>query len=843
MSIANNVAALSVVFVAATTAIGGSPLSTPTTLPEQVREVVFAERSLNYDGHWYANFGYYADSRERKAHGSFGRLAKIDVRSGQVTRLVDDPDGAVRDPTVHYDGKTIVFSYRPAGTDYYHLYEIQSDGTGLKQLTDGPFDDIEPMWMPDDTLVFVSTRGKRWVQCWLTHVAIMHSCDREGNNIQQISANIEHDNTPWPLADGRILYQRWEYIDRSQVHYHHLWTMNPDGTGQMVYYGNLHPGVVMIDAKPIPDTEEVVAIFSPGHGRKEHAGAIEIVNPKRGPDDEASAVRITAEGDFAYRDPYPITDDLFLAARQHQLVWIDRQGQRSELYRVDDARKEHDVWPHEPRPLVPRRRERRIPSRVDPQQVTGQMFLANVNEGRKMQGLEKPITELLVIESLPKPINYTGGMEPLSYGGTFTLERLLGRVPVEADGSAYFEVPALRSVFFVAVDEDGDSVKRMQSFTSVMPGETVGCVGCHEHRTKTPDLASITSTPLALGREASVIEPIVGVPDVFDFPRDIQPILDRHCVECHRPERREGGVLLTADHGPLYSHSYYTLTYLGQFVDGRNDPKSNLDPYSIGAVASPLMKKLRGGHHDVKASPNELNTVRYWIETAAPYPGTYAALGSGMIGGYAENEQVNHPGTDWPETKPGIAAIERRCVSCHPKIPKHLSDNSEISFWRPDWADPNLRRTRHVVFNLTRPSQSLMLRAPLAKSAGGDGLCGAVKDPQSDSATNPPAKQSAEVFKSTEDPDYRAILAMIEAGEKSLNQRKRFDMPGFQPTPQYVREMKRFGILEPDFVVGSDPIDVYQTDQAYWQSLWYRPSGEAMEHDRGNDTTIAGEFR
>ena len=83
--------------------------------------------------------------------------------------------------------------------------------------------------------------------------------------------------------------------------------MNPDGTDPMVYYGNLHPGVVMIDAKPIPDCDQVLAIFSPGHGRKEHAGAIQIVTPKQGPDHEPSAVRITAENDFSYRDPYPIT--------------------------------------------------------------------------------------------------------------------------------------------------------------------------------------------------------------------------------------------------------------------------------------------------------------------------------------------------------------------------------------------------------------------------------------------------------------------------------------------------------------------------------------------------------
>ena len=189
----------------------------------------------------------------------------------------------MRDPQVHYDGQKILFSYRKGGTEHYHLYEINADGTGLRQLTDGPYDDIEPTYLPDGDIVFVSTRCKRWVNCWLTQVAVLYRCDADGRNIRPISSNNEHDNTPWPLPDGRILYTRWEYVDRSQVHYHHLWAANPDGTGQMICYGNLHPGIVMIDAKPIPGTDKVVAIFSPGHGQREHAGEVTIVDPKRRP--------------------------------------------------------------------------------------------------------------------------------------------------------------------------------------------------------------------------------------------------------------------------------------------------------------------------------------------------------------------------------------------------------------------------------------------------------------------------------------------------------------------------------------------------------------------------------
>ena len=145
---------------------------------------------------------------------------------------------------------------------------------------------------------------------------------RTGQISRAVSSNNEHDNTPWPLPDGRVLYQRWEYVDRSQVHYHHLWTMNPDGTGQMVYYGNLHPGILMIDAKPIPGANTVVAIFSPGHGRREHEGAITVVDPSAGPDSLASARTIRETPDC--RDPYPLSESFFLAAHGPEIVVLKR---------------------------------------------------------------------------------------------------------------------------------------------------------------------------------------------------------------------------------------------------------------------------------------------------------------------------------------------------------------------------------------------------------------------------------------------------------------------------------------------------------------------------------------
>ncbi len=257
-------------------------------------EVVFACRQPGKGSHWYENFGYQAFDPQLKLSGSQGRLCRLHLGTGQLTQLLVDLEGSVRDPQVHYDGQKILFSYRRGDSDYYHLYEINCEGTRLRQLTDGPYDDIEPTYLPDGSIMFCSSRSNRWVNCWYSQVATLYRCDGSGRNIQPISANIEHDNTPWPLPDGRVIYQRWEYVDRSRVAFHHLWTANPDGTNQMVFYGNMHPGTVMLDAKPIPGTAgEVVAIFSPGHGRAEHQGAVTIVTPTAGPDEPASARQIS----------------------------------------------------------------------------------------------------------------------------------------------------------------------------------------------------------------------------------------------------------------------------------------------------------------------------------------------------------------------------------------------------------------------------------------------------------------------------------------------------------------------------------------------------------------------
>jgi hypothetical protein len=836
------VAAISLWLLAAHLALAGpsSGKGRPTSQPDllalarqgvmaDATQIVFAARNAGRDPHWYANFGYWSEDASRMMYGPpGGRLCKLDLLSGKVTALIDDPRGAVRDPTVHYDGRKILFSWRKGDSHYYNLHEINADGTGLRQITSGPHDDIEPCYLPSGDLVFCSSRCNRWVNCWYTQVAIVYRCDADGKNIRPISSNIEHDNTPAVLPDGRILYTRWEYVDRSQVDFHHLWTFNPDGTNQMTYYGNMQIGTVMIDAKPIPGTNKVGAIFSRGHGANEHAGALMIVAPDGGPDLSRSAVAVKGAPP-GVRDPYPLGGEWFLVASRNSIVLVDgARGQTQSLY-TDRQQL------HEPQPLRARPRERVIANRVSPSQATGRLILSNIALGRRMTGVAPgQVTKLLVLESLPKPINYSGGSGPLTWRGTFTLERVLGTVPVEPDGSAYMELPANRPVFFVALDQSDLSVKRMQSFVSVMPGETTSCVGCHEERTQTAP----SHNPMALRRAPSRIQPFEGLPDVVDFPRDVQPILDRHCVACHDYDAhavagktwgpRAGKVILSGDRGPQFSHSYWSLVAGKQIADGRNGA-GNQPPRTIGSSASPLLRKLDGTHYGVKASDREWRTIWMWIESGATYPGTYAALGTGMVGvgmfGNPKDPTVKPP--------PAYAVFQKRCGSCHVvpdedgrhapnKVPlpqpvaggvkmqtKHerpLIDN-----------DPMATRGAQILFNLSRPEKSVFLLAPLSPRAGGLDLC------RSLDKAGRPTTRPATVFADTDAPDYMLLLAPIRRSAEVLSQIKRFDMPGFQPNDGYIREMKRYGIL-PATLAPTDPVDAYATDRAYWRSFWHEPA-------------------
>lgn len=815
-------AACCALYNAVPNAVASSPKQEPVAQPaaigdplRQVREVVFAVRLPYDDPHWYANIGYYCNDEHKKAYAGngkpdVGKLCRLDLTTGKVMVLLDAKSGSVRDPQVNYDGDKVLFSYRKEGADFYHLYEIGIDGTGLRQITSAAFDDYEPCYLPDGDIIFVSTRCRSWVNCWKTQVGVLYRCDADGHQIHRVSYSGEHDNTPWVLPDGRLMYTRWEYVDRSQVEFHHLWVMNPDGTGQEILFGNMHPGTVMIDAKPIPGSDKIMANFSPGHGVTDHKGIATILSLDEGPD-APNAARKLNKGPLI-EDPFPLSEDCILVARGKNLQVINGQGKVKTIY----------SWPgagdlREPRPVRARQREPIIASRVDWKQATGRMLLSDVYAGRNMVGVKRgQVKKLLLLEILPKPVNFSGGPDLVSWLGTFTLERVLGTVPVEPDGSAYFEVPACRPVFFVALDQDDLSVQRMHSFTTVMPGESAGCVGCHESRNQTPNLATVQ----ALSRPPSRIQAFAGFPNVIDFVRDIQPIFDQHCVRCHNYGQRDGQVVLAGDLGPEWSHSYFSLLAHLQVADGRNG-LGNYAPRAIGSAASPLLDKLKSGHYGVQVTPRQWRTVWLWIEGGAPFAGSYGALRN-------EEEQAREYQAMARVMQYGGEVLQRRCSKCHllnqPRsetglpIPFNpITGGNRRGVNRPTGVyerivledDPIARLSLHILLNFTHPDLSPLLLGPLARQAGGWESCGAI-------------------FPGTDDPDYQRMLKGIQQGKAELDVRPRWGTADFQPNRQYVREMKRFGILPSNYDASTEKIDVFATDLMYWRSLWHHPAANAQ---------------
>jgi len=555
-----------------------------------------------------------------------------------------------------------------------------------------------------------------------------------------------------------------------------LWTVNPDGTGQMTYFGNEFAGTAMLDAKPIPGSEKIVASFSPGHGRHEHYGHVTVVDPKNGPDDLSMARNISKRS--SWKDPYALSEECFLAVNPRGIHVMDGAGQTELVYSLPDTERSRFEC-HEPRPLRARPREKTVAPRIDLEQPTGTLVLGDIYDGRNMKGVKRgDIKKLLVLEQLPMPVHFSGGMESISIGGSFTLARILGTVPVEADGSANFDAPASRSLFFVALDENDEAVKRMQSFVTLQPGEVAGCVGCHEKRTHTA-----APTPMlqlrALTRDPDKIQPIPelptsadGTPMALDFHRDIQPILDRNCVECHNPDRREGKIDLCGDHTMQFCVSYWTIRNHNLVADGRNQAYGNREPRSIGSAASRLLDYADGGHHDVKLTETEKVRLRLWVESSGTYAGTYASLGCGVY-------HLNLPGH----------VLQQRCASCHAK-------------GKP-WPEVLHRLNYRPRCNLDRPEKSLLLMAPLAKSAGGEGACG-------------------DVFADTSAPGYQQMLKAIQNAGNRLQEGKRFDMEGFRPNKHWIREMQRWGFL-PAELKPEDPIDYYEVEQAYFKSFWYTP--------------------
>ncbi len=581
-----------------------------------------------------------------------GALKTVDLANGETKTLVDAPSGIVRDPEVRFDAAKIVFSMRRDIDDDYHIYEIDADGSGLKQLTFAKgVSDIDPLYLPDGSIVFSSTREPKYCMCNRHIMANLFRMDADGANIVQIGKSTLFEGHGSLLPDGRILYSRWEYVDRNFGDAQGLWTVYPDGTNHALYWGNNteSPGAVL-NARAIPGTEQAICVFGSCHDRP--WGALAIIDRRLGMDLRppvvrtwpASAIDLVGEGDSKrfnidtfkgvqpkYEDPFPLSASYFLCSR------MTGQGETMALYLLDVFGNEiaiHEEPPgcYDPMPLAPSTPPMAIPPRRNFEDREGRFYVEDVYQGTHMEGVPRGAVKALRVVESPEKRFWTqpawdgqGQEAPAMNWHDFSNKRILGTVPVEEDGSAYFSVPSDRFVYFQLLDENGMMIQSMRSGTMIQSGETQGCVGCHEDRRSTPRAPHAAAT-MAMRRAPSALNGWYGPPRLFSYMAEVQPVFDRYCVRCHDFNTPAGAKLnLAKDRDLVFNVSYNELWRKRYVHVAGAGPAQTQPAYSWGAHASRLFEAIATRPECGGLDKESFDRIVTWIDINAPYYPTYAS--------------------------------------------------------------------------------------------------------------------------------------------------------------------------------------------------------------------------
>ena len=709
-----------------------------------------------------------------------GGLVVHDVTDGSLRTLVDSTEGQISSLDLSYDGKTIVFSWRRKGSPYYQVYTINADGTGLKQISEGAYYNYDAVWLPDGRIVFLSSRISQAAYCFFTPVGILYTMNADGSNQQRISANYLNDFTPAVLNDGRIIYGRWEYVDKPAIPIQSLWTLNPDGTMLQGFYGNrvLDPAT-FIEPQAIPGSRAILCTLTGHNGSCR--GAIGIIDPTSGNNEQASirnltpdvrlrGIAVSSNGPRGpYQTPFAVDDRHFLVSYDGTLLLRDYE--RTEQCIVLAAR---GTGFYNPRPLRPRPtppvRQTTLPE--EPAGDWATMYVQDVYNGLEPHVKRGEVRQIAVVQEIPRNLISSPGIHRpafgyqrvlVSCGATYVPKKLWGFADVAEDGSAYFKVPARQPIYFMALDAQGRAVQRMRSFTHLMPGETQGCIGCHEPRSTGPR----HSFPLpAVARQPQELEPPPWGARGFDYASIVQPALDKHCTKCHNPQGPPKGIDLTGDRTEYFNVSYEHLARRNQGREGSpyvswiptyNGHEWNIQeitPRHWGSPASKLADIVLANHPDADGKPkvhldeDARRRILTWIDLNVPYYGT---------------ADTAHPdlGACRRLTPPGLHKLmddvyARRCSGCHDK-----KGGPRIQApWRP--TGPN-DRLGEVGLRVESPHLNTFLLAPLTKAAGGTGRCG------------------KPVFASKDDPDYQAVLKTFTPIHELMKHTPRMDMPGAQP--------------------------------------------------------------
>ncbi|MHC5162245.1 MAG: HzsA-related protein [Planctomycetota bacterium] len=727
-------------------------------------------------------------------HGS--ALKILEVGTGRTKTIVETNNGIIRNPCVHFDGHRILFSMSCDEEELFNIYEfdLKSSKKKPRQLTSASdVSDVDPIYLPDDSIVFSSSRDLKYVPCDSQIVPQLFRMNSDGQNIHQITRSTAHENQISLMSDGRILYSRWDYIDRNFGDGHGFWVTNPDGTNQALIWKNntSHPSTGWT-ARKIPEKGSYLCILGTHHGSL--GGALAIIDPRldiegvrsivrtwpaevlswlqSAADDPPQEVRLNyfmAIGLWSppvqqqwrndinmrvlrhvdaldnvepwYNTPWPLSDKYFLCVR------AEERFDRPTIYLLDVFGNE--VMVHEdsmgcasPMPLAPNPRPAMIPSRRDYGNGDGVFFVENVYEGTHMEGVKfGTVKKIRVVEAFSKrglsPETWTGSgdQSPGVNWLDFNTKQILGTVPVESDGSAHFAVPCDRFVYFQLLDENDMMVQTMRSGTSIHSGEKMSCVGCHESRSSSSLSKSLI---LAAKRTPSKLQPWFGPPRPFSYQKEIQPIFDRYCIQCHDFDKKGAdSIILAGDRNPSFNASYMELwkkCYVGGIGAG---PAANMPAKSWGSHVSPLIRLLKEGHKDVELDDESMNRLITWVDLNGPYYPTTLST--------------------YPESRPGRCPLNDVELTTLGWLTGFNFNDEELTsaqgFTRPQ-------------ISFDRPELSPCLKS-LEKDSG----------------------------------KYRQALALIRKGQERLRERPRADMPGFVPWEEDLQRMahvEKYSKIEAD---------------------------------------------
>ena len=592
-------------------------------------------------------------------------------------------EGGYLSPDVSYDGRQILFCYTDGAwgarewkeESVFHIFRCNADGSGLAQLTEGAWNDLDPCWLPNGRIAFISERRGGFGRCHPRPVPnyTLHAMFEDGTDIVRLSP---HETNEWqPSVDnnGMLVYTRWDYVDRGFNQAHHLWLTTPDGRDARELNGNEHlsertaPHLVG-DARAIPGSGKYMAVAGGHHTQTR--GSLIVIDPSL-PDDGAMAQvrrftpdQLLPEAELplkydkasgAYATPWPLSERYALCvydplanaqhgyidwrARRYAIALVDAFGNKEVLYTHPGisclspiplrARERPPVLPHQT--LVGRPR---LPSGGKPEPVpaerlprTARMGVMNVYNSRYPMPEGVKVTALRIWQVLPKVAPIVNKPR-IGLGDQKGGRQCLGTVPVEADGSAFFEVPVNVPLLFHAIDEKGVAVQGMRSATYTAPGETLMCNGCHEQRVGAVPPKS-SAAPLAMRRAPSKIVPEVAGSNPFSYPRLVQPVLDAKCVGCHgekrdpkAPDLRKGNYLADKD---LFYTSIRSLAkhvhHYGAFIEWDAFTPPYTEPGKFGCYASPLYAMLAKGHHGVTLTDEEMRRLVLFMESNASFLG------------------------------------------------------------------------------------------------------------------------------------------------------------------------------------------------------------------------------